>query len=254
MYLVPADHYHTGRSHRKRNKKRTKHHPYEEWVKMRHKIREADIRRKTRTKAISDFLRRLMPERALPSPSPETELSRKELIVPKVEAKTPRPTSTLPSTSNPKRGYDDDITEEVGAQTEEEEGEEEETVANPPRLFLDKQYSIHDKGEKLIIGDSPVFIDTDDMVTIKGKAFRGTEGLWEILTRKSPNTQLVGKEDLRKCKKILILINAHLTRYQHRDNINKTRGKKFRHVIEPLFAKPKRRGVESAIRRKWVRY
>jgi len=60
---------------------------------MRHKIREADIRRKTRTKAISDFLRHVMPDIELPvsSTEPEPDLSRKQLIVPKVEAKTPPP-------------------------------------------------------------------------------------------------------------------------------------------------------------------
>jgi len=38
-----------------------KHHPYQEWFKMLHNIRETDIRWKTRTKATSDFLRRVMP-------------------------------------------------------------------------------------------------------------------------------------------------------------------------------------------------
>jgi len=61
---------------------------------MRHKILEADIRRKTQTKAISDFLRRVMPDRALPS---STELSEKQLIVPKVEAKTPKKRPPPPS-------------------------------------------------------------------------------------------------------------------------------------------------------------
>jgi len=59
---------------------------------MLHKIREADIRRKTQTKAISDFLRGVMPDTANsnrePSPSSEPEIA-KQLIVPKVEAKTP---------------------------------------------------------------------------------------------------------------------------------------------------------------------
>ena len=87
MYLVPADHYRRGRSSpKKRSSRRKKQHAYEELVKMRHKIREADIRRKTRTKAISDFLSRVMPDRTLPYPEPE--LSEKQL---KVEAKTPPP-------------------------------------------------------------------------------------------------------------------------------------------------------------------
>jgi len=48
-----------------------------------------------------------------------------------------------------------------------------------------------------MIGDSQVFIDTDDNFTIKWTMFRGTEGLWELLTRKNVNTQLIGKEDLK---------------------------------------------------------
>jgi len=55
-------------------------------------------------------------------------------------------------------------------------------------------------------------------------------------------------------KNILILTKGHLTRYQPGDNINVTRGKKFRDVIAPHFAKPKGRVVESALRRKWVKY
>jgi len=55
---------------------------------MRHKIREADIRRKTWTNAISDFLRRVMPDGELPASSTEPEPP-KHLIVPKVVAKMP---------------------------------------------------------------------------------------------------------------------------------------------------------------------
>jgi len=68
------------------------------------------------------------------------------------------------------------------------------------------------------------------------------------------NTQLVGNEDLKTYKKILVVTNAHLTRYQPGDNINITRGKKFRDVIAPLFTKSKGRGVESALLRNWKKY
>jgi len=40
-----------------------------------------------------------------------------------------------------------------------------------------------------MICDSPVFLDPDDNITIKGTVFRGTERLWELLTRKNVNTQ-----------------------------------------------------------------
>jgi len=44
-----------------------------------------------------------------------------------------------------------------------------------------------------MIGDSPVFIDPDSNLTIKGTVFSGTEGLWELLTRKNMNTQFIGR-------------------------------------------------------------
>ena len=52
----------------------------------------------------------------------------------------------------------------------------------------------------------------------------------------------------------MIITNDHVNRYQPGDNINITRGKKFPDVIAPLFAKAKGRGVESALRRKWLKY
>ena len=110
---------------------------------MSHKIREADIRRKKRTKAISDFLRRVIPNRAPPnfnrelpsSSSHKPELSETQL---KVEAKTPRIPSQIPS--NSLEIVYDDVTE--GGQTEKD--------AIPPRSrkrFLDTQYGIRSDGE-----------------------------------------------------------------------------------------------------------
>ena len=66
------------RERKKRSRLKQKPNPYEKWVKMRNKIREADIRRKTRTKAMSDFLRRVMPDTTtgscLPPPSPQSQI------------------------------------------------------------------------------------------------------------------------------------------------------------------------------------
>ena len=42
-----------------------------------------------------------------------------------------------------------------------------------------------------------MFVDTDDNVTVNGTMFTGTEGFWELLTRKNVNTQLTGKEDFK---------------------------------------------------------
>ena len=69
MYLVPTDHHHRGtrlrpspRERKKRSRLKQEPNPYEMWFNMRNKIRKADITRKTRTKAMSDFLERVMPD------------------------------------------------------------------------------------------------------------------------------------------------------------------------------------------------
>ena len=133
---------------------------------MRHKIREANVRRKTRTKAISDFLRRVMPDMTWTynrATSPEPGAA-KYFIVPKVEAKTPKTRrSPIRSTSREietsKQGFspgirdDVDVTEEE--QTYDKEEEEEEEIAGTGvspymgrwRLFPDTQYGIRNDGE-----------------------------------------------------------------------------------------------------------
>ena len=56
----------------------------------------------------------------------------------------------------------------------------------------------------------------------------------------------------KKYKKLLILTNAHLTDYQPGIDIQKTRESKFQYVISQLFPQNRRRGIESALLRRWV--
>jgi hypothetical protein len=62
MYLVPTDRYHGERQ--KRRNVRLKRNPHYEWVKMRHRLREADIRDKSGIKEVSEFLKRVLPDSA----------------------------------------------------------------------------------------------------------------------------------------------------------------------------------------------
>jgi len=135
------------------------------------------------------------------------------------------------------------------------------TIASPyivpyfyNKRLLDTQYGIRKVGDSFMIGDSAVIVDTDRDITIKGQEFRGTKGLWELLTRKNVNRKHIMTDDLKKYQKILVLTNAHLTDYQPGGDIQVTRGSKFHDVISHLCPQTRRRGVESALRRKWVKY
>jgi hypothetical protein len=79
-----------------------------------------------------------------------------------------------------------------------------------------------------MIGDSPMYVDTDGNMTIKNTQFKGTEGLWELLRRKNVNMEHVSKTDFGTCKKILLKTNAHLKGSQQGETLNITRGKKLR--------------------------
>jgi len=95
------------------------------------------------------------------------------------------------------------------------------------RLFLDTQYGVRKDGEMFMIGDSPIVVDTVGDNTIKDRVFKGSKGLWELLTRKKMNAEFITKDDLKSYKQILTMTNAHLTKYQPDGNINITRGKKI---------------------------
>ena len=275
---------------RKRNKKKEREHPYEKWFKYREKMREADIKRKTQIQSVADFLKKVLPKRSysnqLRSPSPKE--SRQSTPRPSRRLETPpRPSRRLESLLSPPaiaatskeviyetpthRPFpepedddddddeeDDDFAEEdVQAFGRENVG----TTASPyivpyfyNRRFLDTQYGIRKVGNSFMIGDSAVLVDTDSDITIKGQEFRGTKGLWELLTRKKVNRKLITSDDLKKYKKILILTNAHLTDYQPGSDIQITRGSKFQDVISQLFPQTRRRGIESALLRRWVKY
>jgi hypothetical protein len=206
MYLAPADLYHQRDKRRNVTLKRS---PYDEWVKMRHKLREADICGKSRTKAILEFLRRVM----LTPPEPPAQ-QQQQLAVSKVEVETSPPPPTCAEISD-----------------------DEDTVSVPYSMpsFLDTQYGIRKDGDIFTIGDTPVYVDTDGDIKINNKQFKGTEGLWELLTRKHVNMERVSKTDLKTYKEILVETNAHLTGYQPDDTINITRGKKFAMSLRPCL-------------------
>ena len=105
-----------------------------------------------------------------------------------------------------------------------------------------------------MIGVSAILVDTDSDITITKQEFRGTKGLWELLTRKNVNRKLITKDVLKKYKKTLELTNAHLRDYQPGGDIQVTRGPKFHDVILHLFPQTRRRGIESALQRRWVKY
>jgi hypothetical protein len=86
------------------------------------------------------------------------------------------------------KGEDDDVVQEVHDFGGTTYGE----LASPylkPSLSKDESlynhYCIRRQNDKFTIGNATITIDKENNLTIKGKQFKGTRGLWEILTRKA---------------------------------------------------------------------
>jgi len=245
---------------------------------------KADITRKTCMKVIADFLQKVLQEPAS-SPRTETDAKKKKkksrprrlchrdismsepVAIPSTSAvyETPKPRFTIGEFSDDNSddaddGDDDDF---VKGDTRAFGRENVGLKASPyilPYLFnrrrrhLDTRYGTRKDGDSFKIGDSIVLVDTDSNITIRGKEFRETTGLWELLTRKRVDRRKITTDDLKNYKKILELTHAHLTGYQAGADMQITLGSKYRDVIAPLFPHIRRRGIETALRRRWAKY
>ena len=73
--------------------------------------------------------------------------------------------------------------------------------------FRDKTFGVLKKGGRHYIGDQHVIIqDNDIILTKRGERFKGTTGLWELITSKDPKN--FTDKDYGEYKGIMLLTNA----------------------------------------------
>jgi hypothetical protein len=92
----------------------------------------------------------------------------------------------------------------------------------PP--FRDKQYGIRKGDTTLMIGNSVDDLDKPLLViTVKGKHFKLTRGLWDLLTSNDVDRGTISPNHMQRYKNILKLTSAHLSGYEPDGNINISR-------------------------------
>lgn len=97
----------------------------------------------------------------------------------------------------------------------------------------DKIYGIRFDGSKYWIGDSRIRFGKR-VFKIGGKKYPMTDGLIQLMTRKSP--EYYDDYDLELYKQILEQTNGHRKTYSSDKPINSNKGRKYVNIIGPLFA------------------
>lgn len=85
----------------------------------------------------------------------------------------------------------------------------------------------------LMIGDSEITVDNQDNLIIKGKSYKGTPGLFELIFKSKP--EKFTTTDLNRYKLICKLTNAHRKKYSHNCPLHRNKSLKYKNIIAKLF-------------------
>jgi len=99
-----------------------------------------------------------------------------------------------------------------------------------------------------------VTVDTNSVLYIRDKRFRGTRGLCELLTRKKVDNRLVSANDLKRYKEHFEFDQCSFGGIRAQCPIHVSHGIKFRTVLAKLFPQTRRRDIEASLHRQWEKY
>ena len=105
--------------------------------------------------------------------------------------------------------------------------------------LADTTFGIHSKDEVLHIGNSPISIEGDD-ITVGNKTYKGTPGLWELMTRKKPNKTIIKQNDRDDYDEILVSSGALYTE-KNPNKPKSSRSSKYNEIIKPIISRLKGR-------------
>jgi len=116
------------------------------------------------------------------------------------------------------------------------------TIGNIARGYLshslekeqvaDHTYGLRYDNMAYKIGNKIVEIKMNDII-IGDTPYKGTQGLWELITLKKPKEYT--KDDLDTYKAILLQTNGHLKNYIDGAQISSNKYSKYLNIIKPLF-------------------
>jgi len=105
-------------------------------------------------------------------------------------------------------------------------------------------YGLKDKNGQFYIGKDLIEIDGNDLV-LKGKRYRGTQGLWQLIRMKQPEPGFPTKEDVKNYGEIMV--EADAIRYpDNPDRPFKSKSSKWNNFIKPIWDEYEKKTKQKA--------
>jgi len=98
----------------------------------------------------------------------------------------------------------------------------------------DKTFGLYDKNGSFYIGDSKVTLSGDDIILGNTK-YEGTPGLWELITSKTPDSNIYSSQDIDSYETILLSTNAIINPDTRK--VKSSSGEKYKNIIKPVYEK-----------------
>lgn len=90
-------------------------------------------------------------------------------------------------------------------------------------------------GNTLMVGEKTLDFDENGNIIIGGTNYGASEGLYELIFKKVPDSAVYTKEDLKTYKSILNDTSAHKEGYKFTGRIKRNSGTKYTRIIKSLF-------------------
>lgn len=103
-----------------------------------------------------------------------------------------------------------------------------------PSTDRDTTFGLRIEGGKAYLGSEQVFINRN-VITVKGENFKGTEGLWRLLTLKEPKD--FTKDDLNVYEKLVLTTSTYRQNNDPNNRVKSSSGMKYKKIIQPILIK-----------------
>jgi hypothetical protein len=123
--------------------------------------------------------------------------------------------------------------------------------AKKSSTFDNVPFGVRTERGRLMLGSSSVHL-TNKKLQVNGRILNLTPGLKELLLKKVPDLRVITDEDKHNYKILLVETNAHRRDFNPNKQIKSNKGKKYLHIIKPLFklTKPRTNSTESCTKGK----